>query len=1194
MLSPSLLIGGAGGYLLLLFLIAYLVERGRGGLSAWRLRRVLYLAALAGVWITGWSYLSAGGGLIEKGLQFLAIQLGAWLTFLFGWPLILRGVRIAQAHRITTLPGFLALRFGGPRLLPLLVACFLIAGTLPYIALQLGAVALSFQVLASPPGSPFTQAPLTAVLSLTIALAVFSVLFGARRADPTLRHEGLVVTLALDAGLKLIALAAVAALALRRFPHPFSDPAIWPHLTIGSAPGNTFPNWMGYLLLSMGAVALLPFIFHVCVVENTDEADLVTARWSFPLYALVFYALLIPVGLGGALIGLTGSAAQAAILVLPMQAGSLPLSLLAYLGAIASAAGMAVVTVLALTNIVMIDLLLPALTRHVSALGPYLLPLRWGIILAVALLAFGIWALTDVAFLAQFGLVSFIAAAQLAPAFFLGLIWPGLSGRAVTWGLGFAAAIWLYTAFLPNLAGKVPFLAAVVAHGPWGVDWLRPTALFGMQGLDPYVHSAYWCTVANLGAAILSSLIRPISAENEQRARDLLSGDERPLRLQHRLLRAISASEVEAVLSRFLDSDRALSETEGICRTLEKVDLPLETRQLMARQAVERALSGPLGSTVAGAVVRQYFPVSDQPIPDALELFKTMEEALALNRADLINRLKEMAVLKAVAEKMVAERDPESLLDRVGKLLRDSFQLDLVGTLLVEGSQGRLSGRHGFERGDEKPFAIPEGSALAEAIRQRRIAVLEAPREADPRDPFMGAEALKTLVYVPISLPESLIGMLVCGIRDAPRYISPDFRNLLQAIASELALAIANALHRQREDLFRQQLEVTLDNLADAVVVVQKDGRITLFNDAFLQLTQATEKERFLGMSLSELVQAVQLRNLEGEAIPYEQSASFLALQGRKADLQACWRGLRGRRYVISVSSVPIYGAEGAVIQAVTVIRDITELIQLKEALEDRVTERTSELSRERDLLKRTNEKLATAIEDLRSLEKLKAAFVNAVSHDLRIPLTGIVGYAELLEEGIGGALSDQQLAFVAQITEASQRMTRLLNEFLDYARMEVGKFTIAPRAIALSGPVQQAIASFRPALEKKGVRLSAELAPALPPVTADPDRIAQVLSNLLSNAVKFTPPGGGITVRAYPLGRSVVVEVEDTGVGIPPDALPHMFERFFQTEAGRQAGGTGLGLSIVKSLVEAHGGTAWVESEVGRGTTFRFTLPIA
>ena len=259
------------------------------------------------------------------------------------------------------------------------------------------------------------------------------------------------------------------------------------------------------------------------------------------------------------------------------------------------------------------------------------------------------------------------------------------------------------------------------------------------------------------------------------------------------------------------------------------------------------------------------------------------------------------------------------------------------------------------------------------------------------------------------------------------------------------------------------------------------------------------------------------------------------------------------------------------------------------EELEARVQARTRDLATERD-------RLQAAVEDLRNLTKLKGAFVNAVSHDLRIPLTGIMGYAEFLEEGIGGELNEQQAEFARQILEASKRMTGLLNDLLDYARMEAGKFHVEPRPVPLRPVIDQALSTFRPALEKKRLTLSVEVPAGLGEVLADPDRVVQVLSNLLSNAAKFTPEGGAIAVRVRPRpdDQALEVAVADTGPGISEADQAHLFERFFQTEEGRKAGGTGLGLSISKTLVEAQNGAIGVESRLGEGSTFWFTLPLA
>ncbi|HEY9899537.1 MAG TPA: ATP-binding protein [Pantanalinema sp.] len=243
--------------------------------------------------------------------------------------------------------------------------------------------------------------------------------------------------------------------------------------------------------------------------------------------------------------------------------------------------------------------------------------------------------------------------------------------------------------------------------------------------------------------------------------------------------------------------------------------------------------------------------------------------------------------------------------------------------------------------------------------------------------------------------------------------------------------------------------------------------------------------------------------------------------------------------------------------------------------------------------LQDANRRLQVAMDKLTELDKVKGTFLNAVSHDLRIPLTSIVGYAEFLQEGMGGSLGDEQRQFVDQILKSSDYMARLLNELLDFARFESGRFKIERVEFDYGPFLRETCAKFAYEADRRGVAL--ELEPLSEPLTlvADPDRLTQVLNNLLSNAIKFTPAGGRIAVRACRVvGGRVRTEVSDMGVGIPAEAIPHLFEQFFQTEAGKKAGGTGLGLPIVRTIVEAHGGEVGVDSEPGKGSTFWFSLP--
>jgi signal transduction histidine kinase len=240
------------------------------------------------------------------------------------------------------------------------------------------------------------------------------------------------------------------------------------------------------------------------------------------------------------------------------------------------------------------------------------------------------------------------------------------------------------------------------------------------------------------------------------------------------------------------------------------------------------------------------------------------------------------------------------------------------------------------------------------------------------------------------------------------------------------------------------------------------------------------------------------------------------------------------------------------------------------------------------------NAQLTTTIEELRGVDHSRSEVLHAIGHDIKIPLTAVIGYAELLEDDMEARLNDQQRTFVRGIAENADRVVRLLEDLLDLARMEVGRFAIEPGPIDVAEFLEHTKRHLRPLAERKGVSLVVEPGRALGPGWADPGRLDQILTNLVSNAIKFTPAGGRIRLRAHraPDKASIVVEVVDTGPGIPADALSKLFQRFYRVE-GTTAPGTGLGLAISRKLVEAMGGTIGVLSEVGRGSTFWFTIPV-
>jgi len=231
-----------------------------------------------------------------------------------------------------------------------------------------------------------------------------------------------------------------------------------------------------------------------------------------------------------------------------------------------------------------------------------------------------------------------------------------------------------------------------------------------------------------------------------------------------------------------------------------------------------------------------------------------------------------------------------------------------------------------------------------------------------------------------------------------------------------------------------------------------------------------------------------------------------------------------------------------------------------------------------------------------REVDRMKSEFVSMVSHELRTPLTSIKGYVDLLQTGEVGALTHDQYEFLTIVKTNTDRLVELINELLDVSRIEAGRIELRRRALDLSRLVHQVAETMRPQLHAKRQTLTLDLPAELPPVWGDGDRVIQILTNFVSNAHKYTPDEGAITITARAYDAHVRVDIADTGIGLSKEDQAKLFTKFFraQNRATQQTPGTGLGLAITRSLIELHGGEVWVESELGKGSTFHFTLPLA
>lgn len=254
--------------------------------------------------------------------------------------------------------------------------------------------------------------------------------------------------------------------------------------------------------------------------------------------------------------------------------------------------------------------------------------------------------------------------------------------------------------------------------------------------------------------------------------------------------------------------------------------------------------------------------------------------------------------------------------------------------------------------------------------------------------------------------------------------------------------------------------------------------------------------------------------------------------------------------------------------------------------LEELVLKRTA-------ALEESNRQLATALEELKAVDKLKTDLMNVVSHELLTPINFILGYGSSLEDAVLGELTEPQRHAVSRIVTGAQRLTRMVRNILDFTTMEKGKLEVHPEPLDYSKILQESLDSYRGLAEEK--RQSFETSfPGSVMVLADPHRLSQVLEELLDNAVKFTPEGGRITLRVIATQEDVMTEISDTGIGIPAEKIPTLFRPFQQLDLSttRQYGGLGMGLALVYHLLQGMGGEITLDSKLGRGTTVRFSVP--
>jgi len=521
--DKTLLILISVAYLGLLFLVAWQGDRRPLYPRHSWLRPHIYGLALA-VYCTSWTFYGAVGSAASVGLPYLAIYLGPILLFLAFGGMVRRMVTLTNERKITSIADFIGSRYGKSQRLAALVTLMALTSAVPYLALQFKAIAMSLEVMSGSVTVGTGPWLGDGAFYVALLLALFAILFATRAIDATEHHHGLMLAIAVESLVKLVAFIAVGFFAWRLLEDaPMPDLAR--SLPLDASDALTV-GFLSQLMLAFFAALLLPRQFHVAAVECEDVRDLGKARLAFPIYLAIFSVLVLPIALAGLALAPAGLHPDRYVLWLPLAHDAQWLALLVFLGGFSAATGMVIVESVAIATMVSNELVMPLLARWRrlglagrSDLSQLVLWVRRIAILMLILAAFAYYRYSaGFPSLAAVGLIAFVAVAQFAPAVVAGLYSRNIPTQAATAGLAAGFAIWIYTLFLPTLA-TFPWVADWIARGPGGITWLRPHALFGIDQLDSITHGTLWSLAANLGAMWIVSARRRPSASCCPRSR---------------------------------------------------------------------------------------------------------------------------------------------------------------------------------------------------------------------------------------------------------------------------------------------------------------------------------------------------------------------------------------------------------------------------------------------------------------------------------------------------------------------------------------------------------------------------------------------------------------------------------------------------------------------------------------------------
>ncbi len=804
-------------YFAMLFAVAYHADRRRQAGKSLLSNSYIYSFSVA-VYCTSWTFYGSVGRAATSGLEFLPIYLGPTLMAFTWWFVLRKMVRISKEQNIVSIADFISSRYDRSAILGAIVTLFAVFGIMPYIALQLKAIARTVDILSSPldlPAAGLTtlvpQLPpyIDTAFIVALVLGLFGMLFGARHLDSSERHEGLVVAVALESLIKLVAFISVGIFVTYGLFDGFLDifhkfftqfPERQDLFRLGTEQ-TPYTKWFSLIFLSMMAIMFLPRQFHIMVTENPDENHIKKAMWRFPAYIFLINLFVIPIALGGLILnGGDTSQADFFVLTLPLSSGHPWLALLVFLGGLSASAGMVMVSSVTISTMILNHLVMPVILKlkmQIQDLSGILINLkRLGIIGVVFLGYFYFQIIGDSYALVNMGLISFMAATQFAPAVIGGLYWKRANRKAATAGLILGFLLWVYTLLVPSFVRSGWLDSDILQNGLYGIELLKPLELFGLRGFDIYTHSLFWSLLFNIAAYLtISFFIKQSDSELIQANKfvDVLTDtSDHPTQLK-RISKAPTIMEFIELMSKFIGEKPA---NQAIAEYLENREI--DARGSLADHEIpdlksftERTLAGYVGAAPARIILENYLSTRGSKMEDVFDIFGTVTISHAASREQL-------SVLYDAAQIVAGGAELKVILDNILGLLSAQFKFDLCVirflekdsmTLVVKSQQGMSSVHFG-----QSERNLNMETYIGQAFLSNITAVVN---DTDFLDKQISAEiihreGITCFAHTPIVLEGEAVGMLSAFSRSVKGIFTNEFIALFENLAGQVAIAWRN------------------------------------------------------------------------------------------------------------------------------------------------------------------------------------------------------------------------------------------------------------------------------------------------------------------------------------------------------------------------------------------------------------------